>query len=73
MKVMVRYGLHTFYRPRNWGDGANEAHWGTSSNSVKPIAVAAKPVAVAHAAKPPAHAAVKKAAPRRAYARLSRA
>jgi spore germination cell wall hydrolase CwlJ-like protein len=21
MKVMVRYGLHTFYRPRNWGDG----------------------------------------------------
>jgi hypothetical protein len=28
MKVMVRYGLHTFYRPRNWGDGSNEAHWG---------------------------------------------
>ena len=24
MKVMVRYGLHTFYRPRNWGDGSNE-------------------------------------------------
>ena len=30
MKVMVRHGLHTFYRPRNWGDGSNEAGiWGT--------------------------------------------
>jgi hypothetical protein len=38
MKVMVRYGLHTFYRPRNWGDGSDEAHWGTVSNSVKPAA-----------------------------------
>jgi hypothetical protein len=36
MKVMVRYGLHTFYRPRNWGDGSDEAHWGTAANSVKP-------------------------------------
>jgi hypothetical protein len=43
MKVMVRYGLHTFYRPRNWGDGSNEAHWGTPANSVKPATVAAKP------------------------------
>ena len=66
MKVMVRYGLHTFYRPRNWGDGSNEAQWGTASNSVKPTAaVAAKAVAAAPAAK--------KAAPRKAYARLSRA
>jgi hypothetical protein len=31
MKVMVRYGLHTFYRPRNWGDGANEPSWGTAA------------------------------------------
>ncbi len=43
MKVMVRYGLHTFYRPRNWGDGSNEAHWGTPANTVKPATVAAKP------------------------------
>jgi spore germination cell wall hydrolase CwlJ-like protein len=28
MRVMVRYGLHTFYRPRNWGDGSNEPGWG---------------------------------------------
>ena len=45
MNVMVRYGLHTFYRPRNWGDGSNEAHWGTAANSVKPAAAtAAKPL-----------------------------
>jgi spore germination cell wall hydrolase CwlJ-like protein len=28
MRVIVRYGLHTFYRPRNWGDGSNEPSWG---------------------------------------------
>jgi hypothetical protein len=39
MKVMVRYGLHTFYRPRNWGDGSNEAHWGTPANTVTTVAV----------------------------------
>ena len=44
MKVMVRYGLHTFYRPRNWGDGSDEAHWGTTSNSVKAASTAAKPL-----------------------------
>jgi hypothetical protein len=47
MKVLARYGLHTFYRPRNWGDGSNEAHWGTAANSVKPAtatATAAKPL-----------------------------
>jgi hypothetical protein len=35
MRVMVRYGLHTFYRPRNWGDGSDEPSWGTHANSVK--------------------------------------
>ena len=71
MKVMVRYGLHTYYRPPNWGDGSNEAHWGTASNSVKPVAavvatlVAATQVATAHAAKT--------ASARKAQARLSRA
>jgi hypothetical protein len=41
MKVLARYGLHTFYRPRNWGDGSDEAHWGTAANSAKPAAVTA--------------------------------
>jgi hypothetical protein len=31
MRVMVRYGLHTFYRPRNWGDGSNEPSWGAGA------------------------------------------
>jgi len=28
MKKMYRLGVHTFYRPRNWGDGSDEPHWG---------------------------------------------
>jgi spore germination cell wall hydrolase CwlJ-like protein len=31
MKVMVRHGVHIFYRPRNWGDGSREAQWATPS------------------------------------------
>jgi hypothetical protein len=27
MKKMVRYGVHTFYRPRRWGDGSQETTW----------------------------------------------
>ncbi len=27
MRKMVRHGRHTFYRPRRWGDGANEPGW----------------------------------------------
>jgi hypothetical protein len=30
MKKMVRHGLHTFYRPVNWGDGSKEPSWGTA-------------------------------------------
>jgi hypothetical protein len=59
MKVMAHYGLHIFYRPRNWGDGANEAQWGTPQNSVKSAAPA----------KPASGRAVHRHGPRRAYAR----
>jgi hypothetical protein len=31
MRTMARHGLHTFYRPRRWGDGANEPSWGLAS------------------------------------------
>ena len=31
MRKMVRFGLHTFYRPRNWGDGSNEPAWGAGA------------------------------------------
>jgi spore germination cell wall hydrolase CwlJ-like protein len=50
MKVMVRYGIHTFYRPRNWGDGSNEPHWGTAANSAKPAVTVAAVSAKHHAA-----------------------
>jgi spore germination cell wall hydrolase CwlJ-like protein len=50
MKVMARYGVHTFYRPRNWGDGSKEPHWGTAANTAKPVVtqVAAKPAPAHH-------------------------
>jgi spore germination cell wall hydrolase CwlJ-like protein len=28
MKKMYQLGVHTFYRPRAWGDGSNEPSWG---------------------------------------------
>ena len=28
MKRMYKLGVHTFYRPRAWGNGADEPHWG---------------------------------------------
>jgi spore germination cell wall hydrolase CwlJ-like protein len=31
MRTMARHGLHTFYRPRRWGDGSNEPSWGLAS------------------------------------------
>ncbi len=29
MKKMYKTGVHTFYRPRAWGDGSAEPSWGT--------------------------------------------
>ncbi|MBX9841526.1 MAG: cell wall hydrolase [Xanthobacteraceae bacterium] len=31
MKLLVKHGVHIFYRPRNWGDGSREAQWATPS------------------------------------------
>ncbi len=28
MKRIFKFGIHTFYRPRNWGDGSDEPKWG---------------------------------------------
>jgi spore germination cell wall hydrolase CwlJ-like protein len=28
MNKIYKLGVHTFYRPRNWGDGSNEPTWG---------------------------------------------
>jgi hypothetical protein len=33
MKKMYRFGVHTFYRPRAWGDGSEEPSWGTPAKT----------------------------------------
>jgi spore germination cell wall hydrolase CwlJ-like protein len=33
MKKMYRTGVHTFYRPRAWGDGSEEPSWGTPAQT----------------------------------------
>jgi hypothetical protein len=30
MKKMYKFGVHTFYRPRAWGDGSEAPSWGTT-------------------------------------------
>jgi spore germination cell wall hydrolase CwlJ-like protein len=39
MKKMYKYGVHTFYRPRAWGDGSDAPSW---SSAAETAAVAAK-------------------------------
>ncbi len=33
MKKMYKYGVHTFYRPRAWGDGKDAPAWGTEAQT----------------------------------------
>jgi spore germination cell wall hydrolase CwlJ-like protein len=33
MKKMYKFGVHTFYRPRNWGDGSDAPSWGTQAET----------------------------------------
>jgi hypothetical protein len=33
MKKMYKFGVHTFYRPRAWGDGSEAPSWGTSAET----------------------------------------
>jgi hypothetical protein len=35
MKKMVRYGIHNFYRPYAWGNGADEPVWGSGVVAAK--------------------------------------
>ncbi len=35
MKKMYRYGVHTFYRPRAWGDGSDAPSWGTPAQTAE--------------------------------------
>jgi spore germination cell wall hydrolase CwlJ-like protein len=33
MTRMYRFGVHTFYRPKAWGDGSDEPSWGTPAQT----------------------------------------
>lgn len=35
MKKMYRTGVHTFYRPRAWGDGKDAPSWGTTAQTAE--------------------------------------
>jgi hypothetical protein len=35
MKRLVRFGIHSFYRPYAWGNGAEEPVWGTAAMVAK--------------------------------------
>lgn len=38
MKRMYKFGVHTFYRPRAWGDGSEQPSWGSGATPVAPQA-----------------------------------
>lgn len=35
MKRMYKFGVHTFYRPRNWGDGSDAPSWGNAAQTAE--------------------------------------
>jgi spore germination cell wall hydrolase CwlJ-like protein len=35
MKKMYKFGVHTFYRPRAWGDGSDAPSWGTAAQTAE--------------------------------------
>jgi hypothetical protein len=45
MKKMYKFGVHTFYRPRAWGDGSEAPSWGTPAETA---AISARLAETAH-------------------------
>jgi hypothetical protein len=35
MRKLHKIGVHTFYRPRHWGDGSDEPIWGSAAATAK--------------------------------------
>lgn len=35
MKKMYKFGVHTFYRPRKWGDGSEAPSWGSTAQTAE--------------------------------------
>jgi hypothetical protein len=33
MKKMYKFGVHTFYRPKAWGDGSDAPSWGSAAQT----------------------------------------
>jgi hypothetical protein len=33
MKKTYKFGVHTFYRPKAWGDGSDAPSWGTPAQT----------------------------------------
>jgi spore germination cell wall hydrolase CwlJ-like protein len=57
MKKMYKLGVHTFYRPRAWGDGEDAPVWGNvpgATEGAKPEASVPKPEAAADKSEPTA-------------------
>jgi spore germination cell wall hydrolase CwlJ-like protein len=60
MARLYKLGVHTFYRPRAWGDGSDDPIWGGVSSANKPVSAnfpnadAAKPSSSADAQRAPA-------------------
>ena len=38
MRKLSRIGVHTFYRPRRWGDGADAPSWGSAQATAEAAA-----------------------------------
>jgi spore germination cell wall hydrolase CwlJ-like protein len=45
MKKMYKFGVHTFYRPRAWGNGSEAPSWGTAAQTAE---ISAKLAEAAH-------------------------
>ena len=54
MTKLYKLGVHTFYRPRAWGNGADQPAWGPAPNTSKAEGDGAKPAAEVAAPKPAA-------------------
>jgi hypothetical protein len=42
MKRLVRFGVHSFYRPYAWGNGNEEPVWGTAATVARVQKTAAR-------------------------------
>jgi hypothetical protein len=50
MAKLYKLGVHTFYRPRAWGDGSDAPIWGNVPVAPKPVGAAAQPDPTEHPA-----------------------